>query len=236
MIVTVLEARVEAAHEAALQAAFAGAGKEQVPAGLVRTELVRDARDPQRWRLQTWWASRESLESMRSAGTPAGVLMFRAAGVEPVLSIFEVTASLPSQDSRDMEEVLAVVRTFASAWNEHDMKAFSELFAHDAQFVNVVGLWWRGREEIRQAHEHTHASMFRSSTLTFDDVSARLVTPELALTRARWRLRGHVSPEGAPLPDRTGLLLNVISRAGGKWQIVDSQNTDIVEGVLSPPQ
>jgi hypothetical protein len=49
-------------------------------------------------------------------------------------------------------------------------------------------------------------------------------------------LEGHVSPEGQLLPPRTGILLNVLASAGGGWTIVDSQNTDIVEGVLSRPQ
>jgi hypothetical protein len=33
---------------------------------------------------------------MRQAGTPAGVLMFRSAGAEPTLSVFDVQASIPS--------------------------------------------------------------------------------------------------------------------------------------------
>jgi heme-degrading monooxygenase HmoA len=95
MILTVLEAQVPAEGAEALRAAYAAAGAEALPPGLVRTELLHDARDAGRWRIQTWWASREALDAMRSAGTPAGVLMFRAAGAEPTLSIFEVVDGLP---------------------------------------------------------------------------------------------------------------------------------------------
>ena len=95
MILTVLEAQVSAGGAEALRAAYAAAGTEPLPPGLVRTELLHDAREAARWRIQTWWASREALEAMRGAGTPAGVLMFRAAGAEPALSIFEVVDGLP---------------------------------------------------------------------------------------------------------------------------------------------
>ena len=95
MVVTVLEANVAPGQEAALQAAYAAAPSE-LPEGLIRSELLRDARDPMRWRIQTLWRSREALDAMRRAGTPAGVLMFRAAGAEPTLSIFEVVRALPS--------------------------------------------------------------------------------------------------------------------------------------------
>jgi hypothetical protein len=36
---------------------------------------------------------------MRSAGTPAGILMFRAAGAEPTLSVFEIVDALPRAET-----------------------------------------------------------------------------------------------------------------------------------------
>lgn len=95
MILTVLEAKVPPGGAEALRAAYAAAGAEPLPPGLVRTELLQDTREAARWRIQTWWSSREALDAMRSAGTPAGVLMFRAAGAEPALSVFEVMDGLP---------------------------------------------------------------------------------------------------------------------------------------------
>lgn len=99
MVLTVLEASVPAGSEPALQAAYESAANTALPKGLVRTELVRDLRDPTRWRIQTWWTSREALDAMRSEGTPAGVLMFRAAGAEPALSIFDVVSTIPRATS-----------------------------------------------------------------------------------------------------------------------------------------
>jgi heme-degrading monooxygenase HmoA len=95
MILTVLEGQVPSGGAEALRAAYAAAGGGPLPSGLVRTELLQDARQPARWRIQTWWASREALEAMRKSGTPAGVLMFQAAGAEPTLAIFEVVDGLP---------------------------------------------------------------------------------------------------------------------------------------------
>ncbi|GBD08146.1 hypothetical protein HRbin22_00379 [Candidatus Thermoflexus japonica] len=138
--------------------------------------------------------------------------------------------------SDTVAEVTQVVHAFAECWNRHDMNAFAELFAPDAEFVNVVGLWWKGRDEIKKAHEFTHATMFKNSRLTITDVSARFPVASIAIARSRWVLEGHVSPEGAPLPPRAGILLMVLARSSGVWSIIDAQNTDIVEGVLSRPQ
>jgi uncharacterized protein (TIGR02246 family) len=133
-------------------------------------------------------------------------------------------------------DIAQVVEAFADCWNRHDMQAFAQLFAPEAEFVNVVGLWWKGRDEIRAAHEFSHQTLFKHSRLTLDEVSVRLPTPAIAIARCRWRLVGHVTPEGAPLPERTGVLVNVLQQRDGRWLIIDSQNTDIVEGVLSRPQ
>ena len=133
-------------------------------------------------------------------------------------------------------EVTKVVQAFAECWNRHDMNAFAELFAPDAEFVNVVGLWWKGREEIKKAHEFTHATMFKNSRLTISGVCARLPAKNIAIARSRWVLEGHVSPAGTLLPARSGILLNVLAHTSGAWSIIDSQNTDIIEGALSRPQ
>ncbi|WP_245521431.1 SgcJ/EcaC family oxidoreductase, partial [Mesorhizobium sp. M3A.F.Ca.ET.175.01.1.1] len=57
---------------------------------------------------------------------------------------------------------------FADAWNRHDMGDLAALFSEDANFVNVVGVWWKSRSEIEGAHRATHETMFRESRLDGD--------------------------------------------------------------------
>jgi uncharacterized protein (TIGR02246 family) len=133
-------------------------------------------------------------------------------------------------------DVEALVQSFADCWNRHDMEALSELFAEDAEFVNVVGKWWRGRKEIKRAHQATHATIFKNSHLVITRVAVRFLRPDVATARSAWELTGHTGPAGEPLPKRTGLLLAVLVRRGDSWSIVDAQNTDIIEGLLAPPQ
>lgn len=138
--------------------------------------------------------------------------------------------------SAEVAEVNLVVTAFAEAWNRHDMNAFAELFAEDAEFVNVVGIWWKGRPQIKGAHEFTHQTMFKNSRLSIQEIATRFPAPCIAISRCRWILEGHVSPEGQDLPPRTGILVNTLQKISGSWRIIDSQNTDVVEGMLSRPQ
>jgi hypothetical protein len=93
MVLTILEATVARERVADLQSAFRDAAAH-IPAGFIRSHLVSSAADPTRWRIETLWSSREALAAMRLAGTPQGVLMFRAAGAEPSLSLYDVVASI----------------------------------------------------------------------------------------------------------------------------------------------
>ena len=92
MVMTILEARVTPDKWAALERAYK-AGIRQLDPGITQTLLAHSSTDPTLWRIITVWSSRQVLEAMRqSAETPRGVLMFRSAGVEPTLSIFDVVA------------------------------------------------------------------------------------------------------------------------------------------------
>jgi len=93
MVLTILEATIQSERASELRAAFHGAS-EQVPPGFIRSHLVSASGDPTHWRIETLWESREALAAMRQTGTPAGILMFRAAGAEPSLSIYDVAATI----------------------------------------------------------------------------------------------------------------------------------------------
>jgi heme-degrading monooxygenase HmoA len=92
MVITILEAHVAPDKAAVLEAAYRQ-GIEQLDVGIAQTFLVRGSKDSNVWRIITVWESRDALEQMRRSGeTPRGVLMFRAADAEPVLSVFDVLA------------------------------------------------------------------------------------------------------------------------------------------------
>ncbi len=98
MVMTILDGRVAPDRWDDLRAAYAeGTRDGGGDPGLVETYLVQSAADPEAWRIVTVWQSRAALDAMRSAGPPRGPLMFRAAGSEPTLTIFEVAGHLVAE-------------------------------------------------------------------------------------------------------------------------------------------
>ncbi|ESY56094.1 hypothetical protein X745_06045 [Mesorhizobium sp. LNJC374B00] len=159
----------------------------------------------------------------------------------------------PSTIDADRVAVTQLVKGFDTAWNRHDMQAFGTLFADDAEFVNVVGMWWRGRNAIQAAHAHTHATFLKNSVLVWDiasliqaahahthatflknsvlvwDIaSLRFLGAEVALVHVRWRMTGHLDPSGAIGAPRQGILSLVTVKSPAGWRIAAVQNTNEV--------
>ena len=120
----------------------------------------------------------------------------------------------------------ALVDGFVSAWNAHDMKAFARLFAEDADFVNVAGMWWKGRADIQAKHEESHATRFKATTLVVKEASERFPRPDVGLVHVRWELTGEVDREGTAAPPRRGILQIVAVRETDGWKIIAAQNTN----------
>jgi len=154
-----------------------------------------------------------------------------------IVTLNTTTSAEPPRLDRGAET--AAVQSIAAAlvddWNRHDMKSFGTLFADDAEFVNVIGLWWHGRAEIQKEHEALHATRMRTSHLVATESVVRLLGPDAAVLLQKWQLTGDTGIDGVTLPMRRGVMTLVTVNEGGHWQIASAQNTDIVPLPNLPP-
>jgi hypothetical protein len=88
-ILTEVSAVVAPDREAGLLAAYRQLVAQPLPDGLVRTELLSGQEG--RWRIQTLWRDRAALDAMRAdPEAPAAPRLFREAGADPQLALFDV--------------------------------------------------------------------------------------------------------------------------------------------------
>ena len=128
---------------------------------------------------------------------------------------------------------LDVLALWDRAWAERDADSLASLFAEDADFVNVVGLWWHNREAIRQAHAYGFDVIFGASTFEFTSHRVRSLGPDAAVVHGKWKLTGQNTPLGQDAGDRFGVFMFVLERDGQQWKVVAAQNTDIISGAES---
>lgn len=94
MVVTVLEGHVPLQHWDELHRA-AQDELQHLPEQMVQTYVLQSHNEPTTWRIVSVWHSQDALGEYQARGaTLPGVRIFRAAGVEPVATIWHVAASM----------------------------------------------------------------------------------------------------------------------------------------------
>lgn len=123
---------------------------------------------------------------------------------------------------------LDLVRAYFQAWEAKDATALGECFVEDADFINVVGLWWTGRRSIVRAQQFGFRHMFGDAKLTLHRVTERRLGDDAAVVIAQWQITGQVDPDRKPVGTRRGVISATLVRlADGSWLGVTAQNTDI---------
>lgn len=122
-----------------------------------------------------------------------------------------------------------VVSAVVDAWNRHDMKAYAAQFTEDADFVNVVGMHFRGRPQIEAVHIDLHRTIFRNSNLRSVNTTVRPVNDQVAVAHVAWEMTGAEGLLGWNVPElRKGMMSLVLVLRGDRWLITAAQNTDVV--------
>lgn len=124
-----------------------------------------------------------------------------------------------------------IPRHFAEAWNARDAQALASVFAEDADFVNVVGLWWHNRADIERAHDYGLSTFFRNTEISARRVRVRRVGKDVAIIHTRWKLTGQIGRDGETLDDRFAIMVFVAQRQDNGWVVLAAQNTDVVPGM-----
>src|SRR5690625_7672362 len=96
-----------------------------------------------------------------------------------------------------MENPENVITKWQEGWNAADADALADLFADDAEFVNVVGLWWHDKTNIRAAHAFGFAKIFPESVIKMGSPRGRLGGRGADLGQSNEDLAGDVWPHTA---------------------------------------
>lgn len=119
---------------------------------------------------------------------------------------------------------------FVAAWSEGDAERLGALFVEDADFVNVVGLWWRRRKAIQKAHAYAFARYFKTAELEMLETRTRCLG-DVAVAHARIRLTGQIAPDGSAAGPREAILSFTLSKTDAGWLAVSAQNTEVSPGM-----
>lgn len=135
-----------------------------------------------------------------------------------------------SAHTQTMDTPEQIAERFAQAWNSADAQALAALFTEDADFVNVVGLWWEDRTRIRQAHDYGFRKIFGVSEMTVERVKLRRLGESAAVVHAEWTLTGQTPQNNRDAGERRGVFSFVLQKGEAGWLAVSAHNTDRIPG------
>ncbi|MGN8225588.1 YybH family protein [Gracilimonas sp. BCB1] len=120
---------------------------------------------------------------------------------------------------------------FTDAWMKRDADMLASLFTEDAEFVNVVGLWWHNREDIKEAHAYGFDKIFGDSDLVLRESRVKYLSDEIAVVHARMRLKNQTPKGEVNTPSlRQNIFTFVVQKLESSWICVSAHNTDIIPG------
>ena len=128
--------------------------------------------------------------------------------------------------ANDELAIRQLVKQLEAAWNAGDSVGIAAPFVDDADFVNIMGEYYKGRAPIEAGHRRIFDTIHKGSQVSFAVERVRFVHPDMAIAFLRAHLKFHsddVRREGRARPTM------VLAKNEGKWQIVAFQFTRIPE-------
>ena len=147
--------------------------------------------------------------------------------------IFAVTCCsmhAQSPSASDEAAIKSLILAVPEAMNHKDWKAYGDLFAEDADWINVVGMFWHGKENVVKAHAAYANTVFRNGGFRYSDMSIREVAPSVAVVVVTEHSVESVAPDGVTkLPAGEGRLSFVVVKRNGEWKITLGHNTGVLK-------
>ena len=151
------------------------------------------------------------------------------------ISIPNISWSQANQDEGLIQNILSEE---TNAWNSGDAKAYSNHFAKDGTFTNIMGQFFIGHQAFEERHDVIFKSMFKGTKLITNVVSLRFIKPDVAVVETLAWVSGIATPPpGAKLDPKGRLvtrLLQVMIKDGADWKIEAYHNIDIKPGPPVP--
>jgi uncharacterized protein (TIGR02246 family) len=66
-----------------------------------------------------------------------------------------------SLSKADEQAIRQLLKDQETAWNKHDMKAFTKVLRDGAEGINVAGMYWSGKEAIVKHLVEFHATFLK---------------------------------------------------------------------------
>ncbi|WP_162390684.1 SgcJ/EcaC family oxidoreductase [Spirosoma endbachense] len=142
-----------------------------------------------------------------------------------------VSMGLNQKNKDDQQAIERQVEAFFTSWNKHNFGDMKNYIAPDCDFVNIVGMHWKGRADIQYAHQVFHDISFHDIPLAKRAVSIRFVKSDVAIVHVLMHvMKAYIAPDGSKAGDNDALATFVFVKRGAVWLVEAVENVVVNEG------
>jgi len=136
--------------------------------------------------------------------------------------------------TKDEAAINKQVDAMIFSWNNHNYDDLKNYTTEDTDWVNVVGMWWKGRKESQYAHQVYHKTMFKTAVCEKTSVAIRFVTRDVAIAHVLWHFSDPTPerfPDGKEPAGPTDCIATIVYvKQNGKWLMDAAENVVIDKG------
>jgi uncharacterized protein (TIGR02246 family) len=149
----------------------------------------------------------------------------------------------------DEAAIRRTVQRITANYTDHHFADMAAYTTPDVSWVNIVGMWWRGRAQVQQAHQQIFDTIFKGVAFTPGKPTVRGIAPGVALVNLYCHTGAFYPPDGIDHGtnkegEADDLLTLVLVKKQGKWLLAAGQNTVVRAnaqpnnpvGKTSPPE
>ena len=150
-----------------------------------------------------------------------------------IVTTFSFLTSILLAQSQTKNEVAInqQIDAMIQSWNNHNYDDLKNYTTENTDWVNNVGMWWKGRKESQFAHQAYHNTFFKGVTMEKKSVVIRFITKDVAIAHLVWHYSSYIAPDGKKYGDTDGLATLVYVKQKGRWLMTAGANVDIVAAV-----
>lgn len=147
-----------------------------------------------------------------------------------LLIIASFSSSIFALDPNDHKTINQIIEHFTNAWNDHAGQGSADYYSEDADFINVFGMAFAGKQEIEERHIKIHESFLKGSFFEVTDLRLREAKPGIVIAHVYWNVSNIQKPgKDSHYGTMKGIFTHVLLKNQDKWEITATQNTPIAK-------
>lgn len=133
----------------------------------------------------------------------------------------------------DKQAILQLMKDQETAWNKHDMAAFTRPLRDDAEGINVAGMYWSGKAAIVKHLVEFHATFLKDCEEYIEEMQIHPVDHQHTIVVSIWRVSAFKGPGGEVIPACRHRDTSVLVKEADGWKVVHFHNTTIDEAKIA---